>query len=251
MSTPLIAAKQHLRAVMKKHLATISQESVAAQSRILFETLKSFQPYRDAKRISVYLNMSGGEIQTDAIVRDALSSGKAVYVPFLHKTPLDPKESPARVMDMVQLKSIADYEALQPDKWGIPSIEPSTVNERHRILGPGAEETAPDSPGLDLMLMPGVAFDFDEVTGHIRRLGHGRGFYDFFIYRYSRRYGTRDLKDHTGHIPVLLYGLALKEQFLIAPEDETIPVGPLDEPPHGVLIGDGTIKHTMAKSAER
>lgn len=213
---------------------------------MLFETLTSFQPYRDAQRISVYLSMPGGEIQTDAIVRDALARGKSVFVPFLHKTHLDPKESPPRVMDMVQLKNLADYESLQRDKWGIPSIDPLTVDERHRILGAGADGTAPDAAGLDLMLMPGVAFDYDEVTGHIRRMGHGKGFYDFFITRYAHRYG-----ENPGHIPILLYGLALKEQFLVAPEDDTIPVGPLDEPPHGVILGDGTIKHTIAKLSER
>lgn len=190
--------------------------------------------------------MPGGEIQTDDIVRDALSSGKSVYIPFLHKTHLDPKESPPRVMDMVQLKSLADYESLKRDKWGIPSIDPSTVDERHRILGEGVDGTAPDPIGLDLMLMPGVAFDYDEVTGHIRRLGHGKGFYDFFVTRYARQYGN-----NPGHIPILLYGLALKEQFLVPPEDDTIPVGPLDEPPHGAILGDGSVKHNIAKLGER
>ena len=214
--------------------------------RTLFEALKSFQPYRDAKRISVYLSMPDGEIQTDAIVRDALTTGKCVYIPYLHKTHLDAKESPPRVMDMVQLTGIADYESLKRDKWGIPSIDPKTVGERHRILG--ADGAPPDTPGLDLMLMPGVAFDFDGVTGHIRRLGHGKGFYDFFISRYSRRYGS---KERPGHLSVNFYGLALKEQFLVVPEDDSIPVGPLDEPPHGVILGNGEIKHTIAKVAER
>ena len=34
MTTPLIAAKQQLRAVMRKKLANVSQESVAAQSKM-------------------------------------------------------------------------------------------------------------------------------------------------------------------------------------------------------------------------
>ena len=190
--------------------------------------------------------MPGGEIQTDAIVRDALSSGKSVFVPFLHKTHLGPGDSPPRVMDMVQLRGLADYESLQHDKWGIPSIDPSTVDERHRILGAGAGGKARNPAGLDLMLMPGVAFDYDEVTGHIRRLGHGRGFYDLFVARYTRQYGGSP-----GYIPMLLYGLALKEQFLVPPEDDTVPVGPQDEPPHGVILGDGTVKNTIAKFSER
>jgi 5-formyltetrahydrofolate cyclo-ligase len=216
--------------------------------RALFEALRSFQPYQTANRISVYLSMPGGEIQTDAIVRHALSDGKMVYVPYLHKSPPGLADSPARVMDMVQLRGIADYESLQPDRWGIPSIDPATVDGRHRILGAAAELAPPDSPGLDLMLMPGVAFDYDHVTGHIRRLGHGKGFYDYFISRYALRYGATD---GPGSRPIQFYGLALKEQFLELPQDGPIPVGPLDQPPHGVVLGDGTIKHTAAKVADR
>lgn len=218
--------------------------------RVLFESLQSFQPYKEAKRISVYLSMPGGEIQTDAIVRHALQNGKQVFVPYLHKAQPDPQNPhlPARVMDMVQLSGLADYESLEPDKWGIPSIDPTTVNERNRILGSGTEEAQPGSPGLDLIFMPGVAFDYDELSGHIRRLGHGRGFYDFFISRYSHMYPARD---ESGRPSVLLYGLALKEQFLMHPEEEGIPVGPLDEPPHGVILGDGVIKITKTEFSDR
>ena len=215
---------------------------------MLFETLKSFKPYKEAARISVYLSMPGGEIQTDAIVRDALQSGKQVFVPYLHKTHLDVKSSPPRVMDMVQLKGLVDYESLKPDKWGIPSIDPATVEDRNRILGAVSEDTPLDSQGLDLILMPGVAFDYDEVTGHIRRLGHGKGFYDFFISRYAQTYPS---KDASGRASVLLYGLALKEQFLMHPEEEGIPVGPLDEPPHGVILGNGMVKSTKTEFSDR
>lgn len=192
--------------------------------------------------------MPGGEIQTDAIVRDALSDGKQVFVPYLHKANPELKDLPPRVMDMVQLKGLADYESLQPDKWGIPSIDPSTVHERNRILGAGTDEPAPDSPGLDLILMPGVAFDYDEVTGHIRRLGHGKGFYDCFVARYCHMYDSRD---DSGRPSVFLFGLALKEQFLTPPQDEGIPVGPLDEPPHGVILGDGEIKTALTEFSDR
>src|SRR5690554_439481 len=105
--------------------------------------------------------MPGGEIETDDIVRDAISSGKQVYVPFLHKTHLETKDSPPRLMDMVQLKSISDYESLKRDRWGIPSIDPLTVHERVRILGTDPDQIPPESQGLDLILMPAVAFDYD------------------------------------------------------------------------------------------
>jgi len=181
--------------------------------------------------------MPTGEIQTDAIVRDALAAGKQVFVPYLHKSPPDSTDAPARVMDMVRLGSIQDYEALQPDRWGIPSIDPSSVHERQRILGgPDARNSS-----LDLVLMPGVAFDVDEETGAVRRLGHGKGFYDLFLHRYSTRLAvkTADKEDR----PLWLYGLALTEQFLVAEAgDGGVPVGPQDRSLHGVILGDGEIK---------
>ena len=178
--------------------------------------------------------MPTGEIQTDAIVRDALDKGKHVYIPYLHKAPPASEETPGRVMDMVRLKNLHDYETLKPDRWGIPSIDPATLPERQRVLG------GHDSPSLDLMLMPGVAFDLDETAGTIRRLGHGKGFYDYFLHRYLDQ---REDQLGNSRTPILLYGLALTEQFLTGSSDEeTVPTGQLDEPLHGLILGNGDIK---------
>lgn len=182
--------------------------------------------------------MPSGEIQTDDIVRHALSSGKHVYIPYLHKSPFAPGETPPRVMDMVRLRDLHDYESLQPDKWGIPSIDPTTVNQRDRVLGePGAE--SPDSSFLDLMLLPGVAFDMDNDSGSLRRLGHGKGFYDLFIRRYTAKYNN---ELSTPKHPVSLYGLALSEQFLSRPSDGPVPVAQHDQPLHGLVLGNGEVK---------
>jgi 5-formyltetrahydrofolate cyclo-ligase len=205
---------------------------------LLFDALKTFKPYIDAKSISIYLAMPTGEIQTDAIVRDALAAGKRVFVPYLHGSPIQSVDTPARVMDMVNLKNLDDYESLQRDRWGIPSIDPSTVHERQRILG-GPDVHRSDLSSLDLILMPGVAFDIDQATGAVRRIGHGKGFYDFFIDRYSAKFDLIGAKDSR---PVLLYGLALTQQFLSFASGGTIPVSSQDQPLHGLILGNGEIK---------
>ncbi|KFA61946.1 hypothetical protein S40285_02835 [Stachybotrys chlorohalonatus IBT 40285] len=220
MTSSLTAAKQQLRTMMKLRLSIVSQESVAAQSSQVFETLKEFKPYREARRISIYLSMPSAEIQTDSVVRHALASGKQVFVPYLHKSPVDVPGTPSRVMDMVRLSNLQDYESLKPDRWGIPSIDPATVHQRQRILG-SSDASQSDPATLDMILMPGVAFDLDEA-GFVRRLGHGKGFYDYFINRYS---STTASQNGSTEGP-LLCALALKEQFLPADADEQVPTGP-------------------------
>jgi 5-formyltetrahydrofolate cyclo-ligase len=182
--------------------------------------------------------MPGAEIQTDPIVRHALDTGKQVFVPYLHRSPLETPDTPTRVMDMVHLKSIGDYESLKRDRWGIPSVDPATVHERQRILG-GPDVFHSEESTLDLILVPGVAFDV-EKSGHVRRLGHGKGFYDFFINRYLARAGDHGLDDTS----LQLYGLALSEQLLPESSEEQIPIGQYDRKLHGLLVGDGQVFDT-------
>ena len=137
------------------------------------EQLFSLTEYQKARSVSIYLSMPDGEISTKDIVRDALQDGKRVFVPYLYKDQsLDP---PRSVMDMVALHSQADYEAFKPDKWGIPTPEITSIPGRLRCLGPDEDKGSK----LDLILVPGVAFDEE-----CRRLGHGKGYYDFFLSRY-------------------------------------------------------------------
>ena len=114
-------------------------------------------------------------------------------------------------MDMLSLSSLSDYQSLQPDAWGIPTISTDSILTR----GDGMKE------GLDLIVMPGVAFD--ETFG---RLGHGKGYYDYFLARYKKA---------TGRSP-LLVALAFKEQMLGGGE---VPVDVTDWLVDVIVTGDG------------
>lgn len=184
--------------------------------------------------------MPAAEVQTDAIVRHALAAGKEVFIPYLHRSPLDTPGTPVRVMDMVHLENIQDYESLKLDRWGIPSVDPGTVHDRQRILG-GPDVHHSEQATLDLVLMPGVAFDFDE-TGGVRRLGHGKGFYDFFLNRYLAKAETKHLSENK---PLLLYGLALTEQFITPTDGHSVPTGQYDRGLHGLILGNGEIKRAL------
>ena len=61
-------------------------------------------------------------------------------------------------MQMVRINSLADYESLPINRWGIP--EPTWEEKREEAL----------ESGLDLVIMPGLAFDRTKA-----RLGHGKG----------------------------------------------------------------------------
>ncbi|CAK7227236.1 hypothetical protein SBRCBS47491_006502 [Sporothrix bragantina] len=250
-ATPALAvAKNQLRAQMKQQLKSLPATSVASQSAAIYGSLSRFPPFANARRVAVFLSMPAAEVQTDAIVRHALASGKQVFVPYLHKPNAAVKAGdyiPPRVMDMVQLHDVDDYEALERDRWGIPSVSASSVESRRRVLGDG-EEDMPQDPEekhqqhqhpvlstLDLILMPGVAFDVDPATRRIHRCGHGRGFYDYFLHRYALKMAAA----HYASVPsVRLYGLALTEQVMPA---HSVPTGPHDQPLDGLITGDGTV----------
>lgn len=137
--------------------------------------------YKDAHRISVYLSMPGGEISTSSIVRDALDQGKKVFIPYTYNLSEPEEGQPESIMDMVELQSMNDFESLEPDKWGIPTPSKDSVLSRANCFGgtgitKGDTSNTPD--GLDLIVMPGMAFD-----SKFGRLGHGKGFYDYFLTR--------------------------------------------------------------------
>jgi 5-formyltetrahydrofolate cyclo-ligase len=211
---------------------------------VIFKNIISLKPYKDAKRIGIYLAMPIGEVQTDAIVRHALRAGKQVFVPYLHKVQNPPPDTPRSVMDMVDLRSLSDYESLERDSWGIPTISVDSVEQREHVLGNSQRAKV-----LDVILMPGVAFQTDESTGFVRRLGHGKGFYDYFLHRYRESQGShvKEPSKDPGR-DVLLYGLALKEQFLDTTAEE-IPVREHDSLLHGLVIGDGRLVKGLAKGA--
>ncbi|KAI2607598.1 5-formyltetrahydrofolate cyclo-ligase [Hypoxylon fragiforme] len=243
----LSAIKLQVRSVMKQRLADLPQHYVESQSAKVFDTISKFKPYVDAKRVAVYLSMPSGEIQTDSIVRHALTSGKQVFVPYLHKSGLRRGDGPARLMDMVSLKNIEDYESLQRDKWGIPSIDPATVDERKRSVGELVGKQSEDV-SLDLILMPGVAFDIQPTPKTIRRLGHGGGFYDYFLHRYALAASPEE-RTTNGRPAVLLYALAFEKQLLCSEDGESVPVEPHDQPIDGLILGNGQIEES-AKSGE-
>jgi len=199
------AVKSEWRKTVQQSLKRLTNDEIAARSYKIHQSLFALPEYQEARNISIYLSMPTGEVSTKAIVEDALSKGKTVFVPYLHKMCAGDGSKGLSVMDMVSLKSEADYDSLQPDKWGIPTPDKASVADRFRILGESEhtgtnEDCATKNMTLDLMIMPGVAFDCCA-----RRLGHGKGYYDFFLHRYHERrlYLSKNRSSETSTMPFL------------------------------------------------
>ena len=128
--------------------------------------------------------MPSGEISTREIIYNAFESGKKVFVPYTYKLPTVREFWPTSIMDMVQLDSLEDYKSLKPDNWGIPTPGTETISQRINCFG-GTGKTNGDverdtaDEGLDIVIVPGMAFDRT-----LERIGHGKGYYDFFLQRY-------------------------------------------------------------------
>lgn len=150
--------------------------------------------------------MEGKEISTSSIVKDAFAAGKKVFVPYIYKA--GGANSLQSSMDMLELSSWEDFQTLQKDKWGIPSLSPATLPTRENVFGGRGLLRGPESPedkrveneartqddALDLIVVPAVAFDHN-----FRRLGHGKGYYDTFFARCRNEIANGTLH----HMPAL------------------------------------------------
>ena len=141
--------KNELRKRLKKARAQLCAEQVAASSAQAAEHILACDAYKKAECIMGYLAF-GKELSVDAVLRAALAEGKKVVVPLV---------TSATEMVPVVLRNMEDFEL---DRYGIRSVrEPAELCEAQAI---------------DLVLVPGVAFDREGG-----RLGMGAGYYDRFL----------------------------------------------------------------------
>lgn len=135
--------------------------------------------------------MPSGEISTIDIVQDAMNAGKQVFVPYTYQLSRKVEGEPSSIMDMLELKSVEDFQAFRRDKWGIPTPNDESIADRMNSFGgigrsEGEVTAGSHESGLDLIVMPGMTFD-----RRMGRLGHGKGYYDHFLGRCHRR-STQD-----------------------------------------------------------
>ncbi|KAF9024286.1 5-formyltetrahydrofolate cyclo-ligase, partial [Hymenopellis radicata] len=171
-------------------LKILSASSIEEQSNAVRDRILALPSFHQCRTVSCYLSMPSGELDTSSLVREILNLGKHLYVPKI-----DASSSEESKMNLLRIYDHDDLDAIPKGLWGIP--DPSDTWNALEV-------------DLDLILVPGVAFDHSRS-----RLGHGKGYYDRFIASYTA----------SGRPKPLLVALSLREQLLGVNE---VPVGETD-----------------------
>ncbi|EDO14528.1 hypothetical protein Kpol_265p3 [Vanderwaltozyma polyspora DSM 70294] len=210
------SAKVAIRKSVKSLLATIPANDIQAQSIKITKELSEFlKPY---KNIACYMSMDQGEVDTKYILQELFKENKEVFLPRCTTT----KETGHQIL--------RDNNSHHPhltfhrmESWEqIKNLKPQG---KYQLREPEVEEIAPFPPKLDVILVPGVAFNLKNGA----RMGHGAGYYDDFFHRYKIHHHK---KDHT--VKPILIGLSLKQQII-----DILPIEKHDYLMDGIVTGDG------------
>ncbi len=139
--------KSLLREEAKRINEGLSQEEVLKSNEAIIQAVLRNKAYKDSTSLFVYVSMEK-EPDTLKLIREALNSGKEVYVPKCGKKPY---------MKAVRINDLKD---LHPGRFGIPEPESDEGYEGR----------------IDVALVPCVA-----ASPNGKRLGHGGGYYDHFL----------------------------------------------------------------------
>jgi len=142
--------KRELRKSMKLRRSELSDCERQERDNIIYEKLISSEAYLKAKVIFIYISY-GDEVNTHSIVKHALSIGKRICVPKVIS-----KETG---MKSIEIKSLDELNA-----------------GAYGILEPHSEGIVVKPDEIDMIILPGLAFD--KKGG---RLGYGGGFYDRYL----------------------------------------------------------------------
>ena len=131
---------------MRRSLSPEEQHS-AAQG--VHEQLQSFAPYEEAECVMAYIACRG-ELSLAPVIKDVLASGRTLVLPRC--------EAPG----VMTARRITSLSQLAPGS--------------HGLMEPDAACGIVPKDRIDLILVPGTAFDRDG-----NRLGQGGGYYDRFL----------------------------------------------------------------------
>ncbi|SFU43861.1 5-formyltetrahydrofolate cyclo-ligase [Clostridium sp. DSM 8431] len=143
--------KKTLRKEILKKRGNISKEERTVFDNIIKEKLEGMDFFNKANNIFIYVGF-GSEINTIDYINEFLKMGKRIFVPRTNEE--------NKTMDAVEIKS----------------LDSLVKSGKYQILEPSKEIKAAEKSDLDLVILPGVAFD--DKGG---RVGYGAGYYDKYL----------------------------------------------------------------------
>lgn len=147
--------KKTLRSQLLEIRNNISETDRINKSKIIIDKLMATHEYKNATNIMAFASF-GTEVNTHDFIKTALSSGKRIILPISIKEDRS-----------LFLQEITNFDELKPSTYG--------------ILEPEKKENF-DRKKLDLVIVPGVAFDHRGF-----RMGYGGGYYDRFLSSLDKR----------------------------------------------------------------
>lgn len=202
---PKVAARREATAALRR----LNVEAMAAESAAITAHLHATGLVAAASRLAIYVHCPRlREVDTTTVLLEALKRPDArVYAPRV----LDKDAN----MHFLAITTLEELEEVPP--FGIR--EPPM----HDAAGAPREDVAEMDAPLDVVVMPGLAFD---ASG--RRLGRGGGYYDKFIAGCEGRAAAH------GWAPPLLVALAFRAQLVV-----DVPCDAHDRPVDLLVTPDG------------
>lgn len=143
--------KKQLRNQILTLREQMEKEQVIQQSKLIWNHIYDLSAFKKAGHIGIYANMQN-EVETLSYVDKLVKQGRKIYFPKVY--PAVKEMHFFEVQDVIQL-----------EKGTFDVLEPPEFHKASR---------------LDLMIVPGVAFD---KNGN--RLGYGAGYYDRFFEKHQ------------------------------------------------------------------
>lgn len=151
------AEKNSIRKRILESRSKLTREDICIKSGVICSRLLKQQEFVQARLVMCYMDFRS-EVMTGEIITGCIKTGKRVVLPYVGKTNGISGELQAyEIKDLKSDVTEGAYGILEPD--------------------PGRTDRI-DEKEIDLVIVPGVAFDL-----HKNRIGYGAGYYDRFLYR--------------------------------------------------------------------
>jgi 5-formyltetrahydrofolate cyclo-ligase len=146
----IIMEKAQIRKDITRKRNNLDEGYIKKASAQIINNVLSYPEFHDARVVFSYMPL-GNEVNVMPLNQWVLDNGRCLCIP---RTNNDSK------MDAVIVRNL--FDGLNKTKYG--------------IMEPAPSEQAIDIKKIDLVLVPGVAFDKEG-----NRLGYGKGYYDRFL----------------------------------------------------------------------